>query len=42
MTTTDHPDTHTYTTIELVSWLVAPSACAYGSEGWEFESLRAR
>lgn len=42
MTTARLPDTFTYTTTELVSGLVEPSACAYGSEGWEFESLRAR
>jgi len=42
MTTVGLPDTSTYRTIELVSCLVAESACAYGSEGWEFESLRAR
>src|ERR1700687_1099460 len=41
MTTVGLPDTSTYTTIELASSLVAPSACAYGSEGWGFESLRA-
>lgn len=33
MTTVGLPDTSTYTTIELVSCLVVPSACAYGSEG---------
>ena len=32
MTTVGLPDTSTYTTIEPVSCLVAPSACAYGSE----------
>ena len=42
MTTVRLPDASTYMTIELVSCLFAPSACAYGSEGWEFESLRAR
>ena len=42
MTTVGLPDTSTYTTIELVSCLVTPSARAYGSEGWGFESLRAR
>ena len=42
MTTLRLPDTPTYTTIELVSRLVTPSARAYGSEGWGFESLRAR
>src|SRR5271167_192734 len=42
MTTVRLPDTSTYTTSELVLCLVAPSACAYGSEGWGFESLRAR
>jgi hypothetical protein len=42
MTTVGLPDTSTYTTIELVSCLVTPPARAYGSEGWEFESLRAR
>ena len=41
MTTVALPDTSTYTTIETVSCLVTPSARAYGSEGWEFESLRA-
>ena len=34
MTTVGLPDTSTYTTIEFVSCLVAPPACAYGSEGW--------
>jgi hypothetical protein len=33
MTTVRLPDTFTYTTTELVSGLVEPSACAYGSEG---------
>jgi hypothetical protein len=33
MTTVGLPDTFTYTTTELVSCLVEPSACAYGSEG---------
>jgi hypothetical protein len=33
MTTFALPDTFTYTTTELVSGLVEPSACAYGSEG---------
>jgi hypothetical protein len=33
MTTVGLPDTFTYTTIELVSCLVVPSACGYGSEG---------
>jgi hypothetical protein len=43
MTTVGLPDASTYTTIELVSSCqVASSACAYGSEGWGFESLRAR
>jgi hypothetical protein len=42
MTTVGLPDTTTYTTIELVSCLVAQSACAYGSEGLGFGSLRAR
>jgi len=42
MTTVGLPDNFTYTTTELVSCLVEPSACAYGSEGWGFESLRAR
>jgi hypothetical protein len=37
MTTVGLPDTSTYTTRELVSLLVTPSACAYGSEGWGFE-----
>ena len=40
MTTVGHPAP--LTTLDLVSCLVAPSACAYGSEGWGFESLRAR
>src|ERR1700693_982964 len=31
MTTVGLPDTFTYTTTELVSCLVEPSACAYGS-----------
>jgi hypothetical protein len=34
MTTVRLPDTSTYTTTELVLCLVAPSACAYGSEGF--------
>ena len=42
MTTVRLPDTSTYTTTELVSCQVTPSARVYGSEGWEFESLRAR
>jgi hypothetical protein len=42
MTTVGLPDTFTYTTAESVSRLVARSTCAYGSEGWGFESLRAR
>jgi hypothetical protein len=42
MTTVRLPDTLTYTTTEFVSCLVARSARAYGSEGWGFESLRAR
>jgi hypothetical protein len=42
MTTVGLLHTSTYTTTELVSCPVVPSACAYGSEGWEFESLRAR
>ena len=42
MTTVGLPDTFTYTTTELVPCLFAPSARAYGSEGWGFESLRAR
>jgi hypothetical protein len=33
MTTVGLPDTPTYTTIGPLSCLVAPSACAYGSEG---------
>ena len=33
MTIVRLPDTSTYTTLELVSCLIAPSACAYGSEG---------
>jgi hypothetical protein len=33
MTTVGLPDTFTYTTTELISCLVEPSACAYGSEG---------
>jgi hypothetical protein len=41
MTTVGLPDASTYTAKELVSCLVTPSACAYGSEGWGFESLRA-
>ena len=41
MTTVGLPDTSTYTIMELASRLVAPSARAYGSEGWGFESLRA-
>src|ERR1700752_336158 len=32
MTTVGLADTFTYTTFELVSCLVAPSACAYGSQ----------
>ena len=39
VTTVGLPDAVTYATIELVSCLVAPSARAYGSEGWGFESL---
>ncbi len=42
MTTVGLPDTSTYTTIELISCLVAPSACTYGSKGEGFESFRAR
>jgi hypothetical protein len=42
MTTVEPPHAFTYTTTELVSCLVTPSARAYGSEGWGFESLRAR
>ena len=42
MTTVRIPDTFTYTTTELVSGVVEASARAYGSEGWGFESLRAR
>jgi len=42
MTTIRLPDTLTYATIELASSPVTSSARAYGSEGWEFESLRAR
>src|SRR6516165_12098777 len=42
MTTVGLPATSTYTTIGLVSCLVTPPARAYGSEGWGFESLRAR
>jgi hypothetical protein len=34
ITTVGLPDTSTYTTIELVSRLVTPSAHTYGSEGW--------
>ena len=40
MTTVGLPDTVTYTTIELVSCLVAPSACLRIRRLW-FESLRA-
>ena len=42
MTTFRLPDTLNYTTVEFTSCLVTPSAHAYGSEGWEFESRRAR
>jgi hypothetical protein len=42
MTTVGLPDASTYTTIELASCLITPPARAYGSEGWGFESLRAR
>jgi hypothetical protein len=42
MTTVELPHAFAYTTTELVSCLVTPSARAYGSEGWGFESLRAR
>jgi len=42
MTTVGLSDTSTCTTTELVSCLVTPPARAYVSEGWEFESLRAR
>jgi DNA invertase Pin-like site-specific DNA recombinase len=41
MTTVAPPDTSAYTTGELASCLVTPTARVYGSEGWEFESLRA-
>ena len=41
MTTVRLPDTSNYTTRVLVLCLVAPSACADGSEGWGRESLRA-
>jgi hypothetical protein len=33
MTTVGLPDTATYTTTELISCLIAPSACTYGSQG---------
>jgi len=42
MTTVGLPYTLNYATVELASCPVMPSARAYGSEGWEFESLRAR
>jgi hypothetical protein len=42
MTKVRPPDTSTYKTVELILCLVTPSARAYGSEGWGFESLRAR
>jgi len=42
MTTFGLPHTLNYATVELASCLVTPSARAYGSEGWGFESLRAR
>jgi hypothetical protein len=38
MTTVGLPDTFTYTTTELVSCLVEPSACAHGSEGSRFSN----
>jgi hypothetical protein len=41
MTTVGLPDTSTYAAVEPVSCLFRRSACAYGSEGWGFESLRA-
>ena len=37
MTTVGLAYTSSYTTTELVSCLVIPSACTYGSEGWGFE-----
>jgi hypothetical protein len=40
-TTVGLSDTSSYTTKDVPSCLVAPSARAYGPEGWEFESLRA-
>ena len=42
MTTFELPNTVNYATVELASFLVTLSARAYGSEGWGFESLRAR
>jgi hypothetical protein len=42
MTTVRLPGTLNYATVELASCLATPSARAYGSEGWGFESLRAR
>jgi hypothetical protein len=42
MTTVGLPDTSNYRRIEPISCLVVASACAYGSEGLGFESLRAR
>jgi hypothetical protein len=41
-TTVRLPDARASTTMELISCLVVPSACTCGSEGWGFESLRAR
>jgi hypothetical protein len=41
MTTVGLTETATNTTREFVLCLLTPSACSYGSEGWEFESLRA-
>jgi hypothetical protein len=42
MTTVGLPNASTYTTIELISCLVARPACAYGSKGYGFEALRPR
>ncbi|MDT5411176.1 MAG: hypothetical protein QOG14_3396 [Mycobacterium sp.] len=42
LTTVQHRGTSGYITSVLPSCLVTVSAHAYGSEGWGFESLRAR
>ena len=42
MTTFELPNTLSYATVELASFLTTAPARAYGSEGWGLESLRAR